>query len=256
MIRIEAVDVTKIFGGVTAVDEVSIAVEPGEAVGLVGANGAGKSTVIGLLSGFIPVTRGEIRFAGTDVTSWPAWRRSRAGIVRTFQGNRTLPRQTVRDHFALARASGERVEALVAFCRTFGRRSGEGDLREIAQVFGLDRLLDVRSEALSFGQGRLLGIAMAMLNCEGRSGVVLLDEPFAGMNEVEIEAAVGMIRREKEKDLSIILVDHHIGAVRGLVDRLVILEKGSVLASGIPENVLAMPDVADAFLGSGTYEEC
>ncbi len=230
---------TRIFDGLVAVDDVSFTLAPGEILGLIGPNGAGKTTLISLISGTLAPSEGEILFQDEVINRLPAFRRARLGIGRTFQIMRPFPGLSVLDNVA--------VGAL------FGRDGGQAKLakaREQARVslefVGLGKDIDKRADELG-GPGRKrleLAKALAM-----QPKVLLCDEVMAGLNHVEIEEVIEIIRKVRDQGISILVIEHVIKAIKSLSDRLLVLHHGEKIADGTPEAVLANPIVIEAYLG-------
>jgi len=230
---------TRRFAGLVAVDDVSFTLAPGEILGLIGPNGAGKTTLISLVSGTLPPSDGQILFQGETITGLPAFRRARLGIGRTFQIMRPFPGLTVLDNVA--------VGAL------FGRGGGQPELaaaREQARAclafVGLDRFVDQRADELG-GPGRKrleLAKALAM-----QPKVLLCDEVMAGLNHVEIEEVIDVIRKVRDQGIAVLVIEHVIKAIKSLSDRLLVLHHGQKIADGAPGDVLADATVIEAYLG-------
>ena len=238
---LECDNITKHFGGVTALDGVSLTIREGEILGLVGPNGSGKSTLVGVISGSIRPTRGTIRIAGRNVVGLPPHRVAHAGIARTYQIPRPFTSMTVRDNVAMAVMFGRTAHKLDA--------ARELALRPLETV-GLAHLADSYPAALNLHQRQLLEMARALA---ADPTVLLLDEALAGLNPAEIDNAVAVIRRVHESGVSIVIVEHLLRVVNQLATRLVVLDRGSRLADGDPRSVLADPAVVSAYLGKRAH---
>jgi branched-chain amino acid transport system permease protein len=240
-VLIECRDVARYFGGVRAVDGVNLTVHEGEIVGLVGPNGSGKTTLISLLSGALRPTRGTIRVAGQDLASLAPHRVAHAGVARTYQIPRPFASMTVRDNVAMAIMFGHSPRSLAV-----ARDQARGPL----DVVGLGRLAGAYPSALNLHQRQLLEMARALA---ADPKVLLLDEALAGLNPAEIDSAVDVVRRVHQRGVSIVVVEHLLRVVKQLATRIVVLDRGSCLADGDPDLVLADPAVVIAYLGKRSH---
>lgn len=231
--------VTQRFAGLVAVADVSFSLAPGEILGLIGPNGAGKTTLINLISGTIRPTEGEVRFDDHAITHLPAFRRARLGIGRTFQIMQPFPGLSVLDNVAIG--------------ALFGHGGGQAQLgkareqaRQSLEFVGLGQFADQRADELG-GPGRKrleLAKALAM-----KPRLLLCDEVMAGLNHVEIEEVIAVIRKVREQGIAVLVIEHVIKAIRSLSDRLLVLHHGQKIADGTPDAVLADPTVVQAYLG-------
>jgi branched-chain amino acid transport system ATP-binding protein len=240
-VALEAVGLSRRFGGLLAVSDVSLTVETGSLHAVIGPNGAGKSTLINLLSGELPPSDGRVRLGGTDVTGWANWRLARAGIGRTFQRTNVLAGMTVLENVRLsAQASTARllrsVRREVALIET---------ARDALRRVGLDDVADDPADTLSHGRLRQMEIAIALA---GRPKVLLLDEPLAGMGAEE-SAPVADLIRSLARDHAVLLVEHDMDVVFALTDVMTVMVDGRVLAHGTPAGIRASAAVRDAYLG-------
>ncbi len=232
-------NVTRRFAGLIAVNNVSFSLQPKEILGIIGPNGAGKTTLISLISGTVAPTSGDILFEGKSINSLQTYQRARIGIGRTFQIMRPFPGLSVLDNVA--------VGAL------FGHGGGESQLsraREMARAqldfVGLGAFVDQRADELG-GPGRKrleLAKALAM-----QPKVLLCDEVMAGLNHVEIDEVIDVIRKVRDEGISILVIEHVIKAIKSLSDRLMVLHHGEKIADGDPDTVLSNQAVVEAYLG-------
>jgi branched-chain amino acid transport system permease protein len=236
-------DLTRRFGGLLAVDRVSLSLERGRLHAVIGPNGAGKSTLVNLLSGEIPCSGGCVSLNGGDISPWPAWKRGKAGIGRTFQRTNIMRDMTVLENVRLA-AQGRSIIGLL-------KPANDRDLVQSAlaalQRTGLDDETDAIAGTLSHGQARLLEIAMALA---GTPLVLLLDEPLAGLGPEETEPVVALLR-DLARDHAVLLVEHDMDVVFAVAEIITVMVDGRVLAYGTPADVRASVAVRDAYLGHG-----
>ena len=233
------------FGGLVAVDAVSLALAPNAVHALIGPNGAGKSTLLNLLSGELVPSAGNIRLRGEDVTGWPAHRIAQRGVARSFQHSNVFGPFSAFENCRLAAQSRN---------RRFGRWLAPAERYEewnaaaetALAVVGLERRADSAASALAHGERRALEIAMALATAPA---VLLLDEPLAGMGPQEASQIVTLLEK-LAADHAILLVEHDMDAVFALADELTVMVNGRVLASGAPDAIRANADVQRAYLGT------
>ena len=237
-------DITRRWGGLVAVDRVSIELERGSVHAVIGTNGAGKSTLINILSGEIPPSGGSVELLGQDVTRWTQPRRARAGLGRSYQRNTIYPTFTVFENCRLAAQA--RSPRPWAWWQDAQRcEASTGAAREAAAKAGLETFLDRPAGALSHGQKRQLEIAMCLATAPE---VLLLDEPLAGMGAEETERMLALLEQLRPGH-AILLVEHDMDAVFRIADRITVMVNGAVIASDTPDAVRASPAVQAAYLG-------
>jgi branched-chain amino acid transport system permease protein len=239
----------KQFGGVIAVNDVSFAVGTGEIVALIGPNGAGKSTTFNLITGVLTATGGSISVLGRKIDNAPPQEVTRLGVSRTFQHVKLVPDMTVLENVAIGAHLRGRSGALASMFRL--DRAEEAKLlaeaaRQIDRV-GLAEHIDTQAGSLSLGQQRIVEIARAL--CADPI-LLLLDEPAAGLRHMEKQRLAKLLRELRDGGMSVLLVEHDMGFVMGLADRIVVLDFGTRIAEGTPEAIGTNPDVVRAYLGA------
>ena len=243
---LQAHGLTRRFGGLTAVGNVSLALRPGELHAVIGTNGAGKSTLINMLSGELPASSGRIELAGADITAWSQPHRARAGVGRSYQRTTIFPSLSVFENTRLcAQAATPQPWALwqaAARCAT-SCRAAESAL----DAAGLADVAQRPAGVLSHGQQRQLEIAMCLAT---NPRVLLLDEPLAGMGAEETERMLALLIALK-RGHALLLVEHDMDAVFRVADVITVMVNGVVIASDVPEVVRTHPDVLVAYLGEG-----
>jgi branched-chain amino acid transport system ATP-binding protein len=227
--------VTRRFGGLVAVSEVSLDLQSGEMVSIVGPNGAGKTTLFNLLTGQLRPTHGEVLFRGERITNRPAHRRALLGLGRTFQIVRPLGSLTVRENVMVG-----------AYAKYRRRRPSLERAQVVLERVGLAPRADVLATSLTLAERKRLEVARALA---GEPDILLLDEVMAGLNPAETDRAVEMIRGLNDDGLTILLIEHNLKVVRALAQRVLVLDHGAPIAHGAPDEVLANPEVVAAYLG-------
>ena len=237
-------NLTRRWGGVVAVDGVSIDLNRGEIHAVIGTNGAGKSTLINVLSGEIPASAGTVELAGVDVTRWTQPRRARAGLGRSYQRSTLFPGFSVHENCRLAAQA--RFQHPWRWWSAAARDAASaGAAREALGRAGLEDVADRAAGLLSHGEKRQLEVAMCLATAPR---VLLLDEPLAGMGAEECERMLGLVASLREGH-AILLVEHDMDAVFRIADRITVLADGAVLAAGLPADVRDNRGVQAAYLG-------
>ena len=239
-------NVSRRFGSLVALRDISLTVMKGELRAIIGPNGAGKTTLFNLISGFFPPSSGTINFDGQDITGMPAHRRVNIGIARTFQITEIFPELSVFENVRISTevTAGYRLRPWMS-----REESGvvERQVRETLELTGLASKAERLVGELSHGDQRAAEIAMALAL---RPRLLLLDEPTAGMGEQETYEITGLIRRlHRESSYTIVLIEHDMRVIFNLADRITVLDQGAMLAEGTPEEIAANEAVQAAYLG-------
>ncbi len=241
------------FGGIAALDDVSLHAAHGEIVGIIGPNGAGKTTLFDVISGFLHPDSGWVRVAGVDVTDRSASTRARLGLGRSFQDSRLFSALTVREALAVSLERftdvGDPFNAILRLPMQIRTEAAVmRRVEELMELFGLERFADGLISELSTGSRRLVDLAAVVAH---QPSVILLDEPSSGIAQREVEAMASLLHNVRRRlDATMLVVEHDIAFIAELADRLVAMDRGTVLASGDPRAVLSSREVGESFLGS------
>lgn len=248
MLQLHAV--SKRFGGLEVLQQVSLRVPQGEIFGLIGPNGAGKTTVFNLITGLFEPDEGRIELAGKRLDGLPPYRITRAGVARTFQNIRIFKEMTLLENILVAMGDHPRYSAASVFLPLKRFREAERAERESAREFlrrvGLADKSDVLAAALSYGEQRRLEIARALATSPA---LLLLDEPAAGMNDVEKQQLMRDIVQVHDSGLTLLIIEHDMRFIMGLCRQIAVLNFGRLIAQGSPQEIRANRDVIEAYLG-------
>jgi branched-chain amino acid transport system ATP-binding protein len=251
---LETKGLTKYFGGLCAVNNISFSVKPGEIVGLIGPNGAGKTTVFNLLTGFLRPSKGSISFEGKEISGLKPHAIAGLGMVRTFQLVRILPGFTVTQNMIAASHLHPRIGLWEAVLSTPGYKKKEQEVRtglaEALELVGLTKVKDSLAKNLPHGHQKMLGIAMALA---ARPKLLLLDESLGGMNPSEVDNALAIMDEIRKRGTAILLIEHNVQAVMSVCDRLYVINFGTEICRGLPDEVRQNEDVIAAYLGAGKH---
>ncbi len=247
---LEGRGLTKVFGGVRAVNHVDVSVGENQIVGLIGPNGAGKTTLFDMLSGFGRPTEGSVLWQGQDITRLQPAARVKLGLIRSFQQSRVFPELTVHENLQIAGHVSVRGGLFVDVFRPLKSRANDRLIEErvsrIVETFGIGDLLALRGDELSYGVAKRLSLVMTLV---ADPKMVLLDEPAAGLNGDEIDLLQVDLIRLRTEGVAVLFVEHHMELVMDVSDRLTVLDAGSIIAEGTPDAVASDPVVIEAYLG-------
>ncbi|HEM2808519.1 TPA: ABC transporter ATP-binding protein [Streptococcus suis] len=251
MALLEVKNLTKNFGGLTAVGDVTMELHEGELVGLIGPNGAGKTTLFNLLTGVYEPSEGTITLAGTILNGKAPSKIASLGLGRTFQNIRLFKNMTVLENVLIGLGNHGKAEVLASFLRLPAFYKNEEELKnkaiELLKIFDLDGDADTLAKNLPYGQQRRLEIVRALAT---EPKILFLDEPAAGMNPQETAELTQLIRKIKEEfGITIILIEHDMSLVMEVTERIYVLEYGRLIAHGTPEEIRNNKRVIEAYLG-------
>ncbi len=243
-------ELTKNFGGLAAVDRLSFNVKQSEILGLIGPNGAGKSTVINMICGFYPPSSGRIIFNDRDITKLKAHQRAGLGIARNFQASVLFMMLPVIENVFTACHTKYHAGNWQSLFRARPAVKEEAALRVkvegILEKMGLGPYKNELTKNLPYGYQRILGVCIALAT---EPKLLLLDEPMTGMNDVEIETMMKLVRDIRDSGITIVMIEHNMHSVMNLCDRIVVLSYGKKIAEGLPEEIRANESVIEAYLG-------
>lgn len=250
MYILEVRELTKHFGGIRAIEDVSFKINGGDIVSVIGPNGAGKTTLFNCLTGITKPTKGHIYFMDNEISRLPSHRVAELGIARTFQNIRLFSEMTVIENVMVSQHARIKYGFLSAVLQGINFRKKEQLIREKAfeylELVGLENYANDMASSLSYGSQRRLEIARALAT---EAKIILLDEPTAGMNPIETSEIMSLIKKIQELGKTIILIEHDMRLVMGISDRVIVLDHGVKIAEGLPDNVKNDPLVIEAYLG-------
>lgn len=253
---LHAKDINITFGALRAVSDFNLELREKELVGLIGPNGAGKTTVFNILTGVYSATSGTYTFNGIEVKKTPTYKLVRRGLARTFQNIRLFKNMSVLDNVLVANNFNMKYGVFTGIFRLpkfwLEERRAKKKALKLLRIFDLDKYADTPAGSLPYGQQRKLEIARAMAT---NPKVLLLDEPAAGMNPTETEELMKTIKLIRDKfGIAILLIEHDMKLVLGICERLIVLDHGTIIASGDPQKVVNDPAVVTAYLGKDDDE--
>jgi branched-chain amino acid transport system ATP-binding protein len=235
---LEATQVCKNFGGLSAVTQVDFHLNQGEILGLIGPNGAGKTTLFNLISGALATKSGEINFKDTCISKLKPYQICRNGVARTFQTVKVFGDMSVLDHVMLG--------ALFGGCQRVSAKDAKKEALEWLEFVGLSGFENVLAKDLTLPRQKRLEVARALAT---RPEILLLDELMAGLNPAEVAEAMELVKKIRDKGITIIMIEHVMKAIMGICDRIIVLHHGEKIAEGTPEEVASSKQVIEVYLG-------
>lgn len=235
MVMLSARNISRFFGGLAALADISFDVNKGEILGLIGPNGAGKTTLFNVINGFYRPSRGEVHFNGRKISDIKPNQICSLGIARTFQVVKPLQRMSVLDNVIVS-----------AFLRAKNKMQAEKKALEILEFSGLYEDRNVISKGLPLGKRKKLELARALAT---DPGMLLLDESFAGLNPTELNESIEIIKKIKDRGITMMVIEHHMKVIMSISDRIVVLNYGEKIATGTPSEIGNNPLVIAAYLG-------
>ena len=242
MILLEAQNISKAFGGIRALDTCSVSVKSGSITGLIGPNGSGKTTMFNIMTGYERVDSGQVRFRERAITNSSPDKVFRLGIGRTFQMTRIFPRMTVMENMHVAVQRNDLKGLISRWSSTHEQKRA----LELLDFVGLASLKDLLAGSLSFGQKKLLEFAFVLI---ADPKVILLDEPAGGVNPTMVNYLADRIRTLNQQGVTFLVVEHNMEFVMSLCDEVIVMHRGTRIATGVPEEVRQNPAVLEAYLG-------
>lgn len=252
---LQIIDLTKYFGGLSAVDSLNMFIKKGEILALIGPNGAGKTTVFNLITGFLRPLSGKLIYKGKDITNLKPHQKVIKGITRSFQANILFMDKTVRENVLLGfhchYRTGFFKEVLHTKSSRKERAEIEGKTDELLRFMHLRDLKDQFARSLTHGYQRMLGMSTALAS---EPELLLLDEPVTGMNDEETEMMMELIKKIRKSGVTILFVEHDMKAVMGNCERIVVMDHGMKIAEGSPSEIIDNKKVIEAYLGTGGFD--
>ncbi|WP_347551591.1 ABC transporter ATP-binding protein [Pseudalkalibacillus hwajinpoensis] len=253
---LEVKGITKKFGGIQALTDVSFQVDKGEVFGLIGPNGAGKTTMFNIITSMFPPTAGEVVFTNKRLTGKKPYQITKDGVCRTFQNIRLFPEMSVLENVTVGQHCRTSSGVWSGVFKLKSQRMEEEKIkrraRELLHLVGLDEFEETFADNLAYGQQRRLEIARALAS---DPKLLLLDEPAAGMNEKETNDLFELIQKIKKLNITILLIEHDMPLVMKVCDRMAVLNFGKKIAQGTPEEIRNNPAVIEAYLGQEEEDE-